>query len=87
MYILELELRTFVNTMWMLGIKPRTSAEIISALNHCSRFSSSVCMGVLSAHMSVYPCVSGAWRGKKMALDALKLELQMVVCHHVGAGN
>ena len=32
-------------------------------------------------------CVFGACGGQKRALDALELELQMVVSHHMGAGN
>lgn len=36
-------------------ITPRTSAETATALHHCSHFSSQLCLGVLSAYMSVHP--------------------------------
>lgn len=32
----------------------------------------------------MYVCVH---KDQKKALDLLKLELQMIVCHHVGDGN
>lgn len=31
-------------------------------------------------------CVSGAYSGQKAVLDALELELQVVMIHHMGAG-
>jgi hypothetical protein len=46
-----------------------------------------MCLGVLSA---MYVCVGGmpsTHRGGKRELDFLELELQMVVSHHVSAGN
>ena len=33
------------------------------------------------------PCVCNAYRGQKRASDPLKLELQTVLSHNVGAGN
>ena len=44
-----------------------------------------MCMNVFSACMSVYHGDPGAHRGQKRALDSLKLELQTVVSHCVGA--
>jgi hypothetical protein len=32
-------------------------------------------------------CVSGAHRGRKRPSDLMELELQLVVSHHVSAGN
>lgn len=44
--------------------------------------------GILHACTSVYACcMSVAQRGHKKALDPLKEELQVVVGHHVSAGN
>jgi hypothetical protein len=42
-------------------------------------FLSFLCMGVL--------CVYSGCRGQKRGLDALKLELQVVGCHFMGAEN
>jgi hypothetical protein len=40
-----------------------------------------ICLHVCAA------CVCSTYRGQKRALDPLELELQMVVSHHVCAGN
>jgi hypothetical protein len=46
-----------------------------------------MCMGVLTACMSVHHMKPGALRGQQRALDPLELELWMVARCHVGAGN
>lgn len=39
-------------------------------------------------YVSVFPaCVPGAQGGQKRSSDPLKLELQMIVSHHLGARN
>ena len=43
-------------------------------------------VGVLPACMPVFG-VCSALEGQKRALDPLKLELQVIVSHHMGAGN
>lgn len=46
-------------------------------------------VGVLPTYLSVKPHIC-AWYvpgGQKRALDPLKLELQTIVSHHVGAGK
>jgi len=43
-----------------------------------------MCISVLPTCVSHAPLMSS---GHKRALDTLELELQMVVSHHVGAGN
>lgn len=46
------------------------------------------CVGVFCLHAYLHTThVSGAHRGPKRALDPLELELQMVACQHVGAGE
>ena len=45
-------------------------------------------MSILSACMSVYhEGMPGTLRGQKRDIDLWKLELGMVVSHHVGVGN
>lgn len=46
-----------------------------------------ICLGVLSAYISVsVPHVCGAHGEQKSVLDPLKLEFQMILSSHVGAG-
>ena len=44
-----------------------------------------VCVSVCLCLCTI--CIPAAQRGQKRASDSLKLELQMVVSHHMGAGN
>lgn len=45
-----------------------------------------ICMDVLPMYTSIY-CVPGTCGGQKRALDPQELELEMVVCSHMGAGT
>ena len=45
-----------------------------------------MCMNVLPAGVGVL-CLCSACRDQKRPSTSLELELQMVVSHHVGAGN
>jgi hypothetical protein len=47
-----------------------------------------LCVWVFCLHVCLCPtCMAGVCEGQKRALDPLKLELQMLVNHYVGAGN
>ena len=82
--------------MWMLGIEPESCEEqpvlltTGKSLYPLYSFFFLICMGVLTACMSMYTyamCMPGAHRDQKRKLTPLGLELYVVDNCPVGAGN